>query len=154
MYSSIMNCFMMNFPSGVGLRNQQMPASLPVFLVHIVLLGRLKMYWWYLIFQITERNLDSVYLLRFAHDPITHLNTLRPRQNGRHFPDDIFKCIVLNENVWISIKISLKFVPEGHIENIPSLIQIMAWRRQGDKSWSEPIMVRLLTHMRHSASMS
>ena len=31
-------------------------------------------------------------------------------RNGRHFPDDIFKCISLNENVWISIKISLKFV--------------------------------------------
>ena len=26
------------------------------------------------------------------------INTLRPRQNGRHFPDDIFKCIFLNEN--------------------------------------------------------
>ena len=24
-------------------------------------------------------------------------NTLRPKQNGRHFPDDIFKCICLNE---------------------------------------------------------
>ena len=33
------------------------------------------------------------------------LNTLRPRQNGRHFADDIFKCIFLNENVWIPIKI-------------------------------------------------
>ena len=29
------------------------------------------------------------------------VNTLRPRQNGRHFADDIFKCIFLNENVWI-----------------------------------------------------
>ena len=38
-------------------------------------------------------------------------NTLKPRQNGRHFPDDIFKCIFLNENVWILIKISLNFVP-------------------------------------------
>ena len=28
------------------------------------------------------------------------LNTLKPRQNGRHFPDDIFKCIFFNENVW------------------------------------------------------
>ena len=35
------------------------------------------------------------------------LNTLRPRQNGRHFSDDIFKWIFLNENVWISITISL-----------------------------------------------
>ena len=34
-----------------------------------------------------------------------HLNTLRPREDGRHFPDDIFKCIFLNENVYISIKI-------------------------------------------------
>ena len=37
------------------------------------------------------------------------VNTLRPRQNGRHLPDDIFKCYFLNENVWISIKISLNF---------------------------------------------
>ena len=28
-----------------------------------------------------------------------HINTLRPRQNGPHFPDDNFKCIFLNENV-------------------------------------------------------
>ena len=56
-------------------------------------------------------------------------NTLRPRQNGRHFPDDIFKCIFLNENVWISIKMSPKFLPEGPIDNIPALVQIMAWRR-------------------------
>ena len=55
-------------------------------------------------------------------------NTLRLRQNGCHFPD-IFKCIFLNENVWISIKISLKFVPNGPINNIPALVQIMAWRR-------------------------
>ena len=52
-------------------------------------------------------------------------NTLRPRQNGRHFPDDIIKWIVLNENAWIPIKISLKFVPQGPIINIPALVQIM-----------------------------
>ena len=44
-------------------------------------------------------------------------NTLRPRQNGRHFADDLFKCIFLNENVWIPIEISLKFVPKGSIKN-------------------------------------
>ena len=37
--------------------------------------------------------------------------TLRPRLDGRHFPDDILKWIFLYENLWISIKISLKFVP-------------------------------------------
>ena len=52
--------------------------------------------------------------------------------NGRHFADDIFKCIFLNENVWIPIEISLKFVPKGPINNIPAMVQIMAWRRPGD----------------------
>ena len=75
------------------------------------------------------------------------LNTLRPRQNGRHFADDIFKCIFLNENVSIAIKISLKFVPNGPINNIPALVKIMAWRRSGDKPLSEPMMVSLPTHI-------
>ena len=30
-----------------------------------------------------------------------HINTLRPRHNGRDFADDILKCIFLNENVCI-----------------------------------------------------
>ena len=75
------------------------------------------------------------------------LNTLRPRQDGRRFPDDIFKSIFLNENVWISIRISLKFVAKGSINNIPPLVEIMAWRRSGDKPLSEPMMVSLLTHI-------
>ena len=75
------------------------------------------------------------------------LNTLRPRQNGRHFPDDIFKWIFLNENVWISLKISSKFVPKVWINNIPALVQIMAWRRPGHKPLSEPMMVQLLAHI-------
>ena len=75
------------------------------------------------------------------------INTLGPRQIGRHFPDDLFKWIFLNENVWISIKISLKFVLKGLINNIPALVQIMAWRRPGDKPLSEPMMICLLTHI-------
>ena len=74
-------------------------------------------------------------------------NTLRPRQNGRHFADEIFKRIFLNENVEISIKISLKFVPKGRINNIPTLVQVMAWRRPGDKPLTEPMVVRLLTNI-------
>ena len=60
------------------------------------------------------------------------VNTPRPRPNGRHFAD-IFKCIFLNESVWIPIKISKKFVPEGPINNIPSS--------------SEPMLVSLTTHI-------
>ena len=71
---------------------------------------------------------------------LRHINTLRPRQNGRHFTDDIFKCIFLNKNVWILIKISLKFVPKGRINNIPALVQIMACHLTGAKPLSEWMM--------------
>ena len=71
------------------------------------------------------------------------VNTLRPRQDGRHYPDDIFN----QENAGILLKISLKFVPKVRINNIPALVQIMAWRRSGDKPLSEPMLVSLLTHI-------
>ena len=41
------------------------------------------------------------------------VNSLRPRQNVHHFPDHIFKCFFVNENIWILIKISLKCVCKG-----------------------------------------
>ena len=75
------------------------------------------------------------------------VDTLRPRQNGRHFADDTFNRIFMNENVWILIKISMKFVPKGPINNIPALVQIMAWRRPGNKPLSEPMMVSLTMHI-------
>ena len=74
------------------------------------------------------------------------INSLRPRQNGHHFADDNFKRIFLNKNVWVSIEISLKFVPKGRINNILSLVQIMVWRRLG-KPLTEPMMGRLPTHI-------
>ena len=45
-----------------------------------------------------------------------------PGQNGGHFADDVFKCIVRNEEFCIAIKISLKFVPKGPIDNNPALV--------------------------------
>ena len=77
------------------------------------------------------------------------INTLRPRQNGRHF-----KQIFVNQNVKNSIDISLKFVLKGRIHNITSLVQIMAWCRPGDKPLSEPMMVRLLTHLYASLGLN
>ena len=77
------------------------------------------------------------------------INTLKQRQNC-HFAHDILKCIFLNENIWITLKISLKFVPKVIINNIPALtalVQITAWRRPGDKPLSETMMVSLLTHI-------
>ena len=74
------------------------------------------------------------------------------KQNGRNFADDILKCIFMSENVWIWIEISLKFVPKGPIDNIPALVQIMAWCRTGAKPLSEqtrdppPPQCPMITH--------
>ena len=65
--------------------------------------------------------------------------------------DAIFQTTFSNgfelKNVWILIKISLKFVPKGPINNIPALVQIMAWRQPGAKPLSESMMSSLLTHI-------
>ena len=80
---------------------------------------------------------------------LKHINSLRPRRSRRHFADAIFRRIFFKENVRVSIKISLKFVPKakGPINNNPALVQIMAWCRSGDKPLSKPMMVSLLTHI-------
>ena len=70
-------------------------------------------------------------------------NTLRPRHIDRHFPDDVSKCIFLNEKVWISIGISLKFVFHGPTYNMSTLFQILI----GEKPLSEPMMPSLLKHI-------
>ena len=75
------------------------------------------------------------------------INTLRPGQDGRHFADDIFTRIFINENCCIFIKFSLKYVRKDPNDNNPALVQIMAWRRSGDKLLSEPMMVSLPTHI-------
>ena len=60
-----------------------------------------------------------------------NVDTLRPGQDGRHFADDIFKCIFFNKDLSILIKISLKFVLNGPFNHIPPLVQMMSWRRPG-----------------------
>ena len=61
----------------------------------------------------------------------------------------------MNEKFCILIKISLRFVPKDPINNIPALVQIMAWRRSGDKPLTESVMTYFTdAYMCHSASMS
>ena len=57
------------------------------------------------------------------------------------FEYDIFKCIFLNENFWISNKDSLKFVVHDLIDSKPSLVQVMGCRRTSVKPLSEPMMI-------------
>ena len=72
---------------------------------------------WYVFLNPTDLDATGSGIL-----PRQWLNPLRSRQNGRHFADDIFKGIVLNENVLSPIKISLWFVPMGPINNFPALV--------------------------------
>ena len=60
---------------------------------------------------------------------------------------DIFQCIIFDEHFSIAIKRSLEFVLKGPSSTIPALVQIMVWRRPGDKSLSEQMMVHLPTHI-------
>ena len=97
----------------------------------------------------SEMRLASPYLLHTsppsgAKNGLTRsvdkqrFNSSPPGNMAAILADDIFKCIFLNENVRISIKISLK----RPINNIPVLVQIKAWRRPGDKQLSEPMLTR------------
>ena len=71
-------------------------------------------------------------------------------KKGRHFTDDIFKRIFLNENLIISIQYSMKFVPKGPIDNKLALVQVMAWCRIGDKPLPEPMLSQYTdANMRH-----
>ena len=75
------------------------------------------------------------------------VSTLNP---DHHLADDIFKCIFLNENIWILIWISVKFVPMDSIDNKSALVQMWShWLNQ------YILMTQISDlYMRHQASMS
>ena len=50
------------------------------------------------------------------------LDSSAPGQNCHLFADDIFRCIFVNEKFRILIKISLKFIAKGQIDNNPALV--------------------------------
>ena len=78
------------------------------------------------------------------------LNSSLHGQNDRHFADDIFKCIFMNENICTSIQFSLKSVPKHPTINKTALVQVMAWRRSGDKPLLEPIPIQFTdSYMQH-----
>ena len=56
-------------------------------------------------------------------------------------------CIFLNENDRIPIQISFNYAPRSPIDNKPALVQVMAWRRTGNKPLPEPMMTSSVTHI-------
>ena len=104
---------------------------------------------------ISSRGIDLI-CSEYSSFSTIRVKTLSCEQNGWHFADKIFKCIFLNQNVWIPLNISLKFVLKVRINNMPALVQIMAWRRPGGKPLSEAMIVylRISIYICHSASVS
>ena len=70
-------------------------------------------------------------------------NSQPPGPTGRRFADDIFKCIFMNENVCIWIDFHWR----------PALVQIMAYRRSGDKPLSEPMLIHPICKQELLASL-
>ena len=99
--------------------------------------------------QIISNHSIDLNIPNYSSPTTGRVDILRPSQNDRQifFPDDIFKCTFLKENVWIVIKISLQFVLNGPINKIPTLVQITPWRRPGDTQFSEPMVVSLRMHI-------
>ena len=117
----------------------------------------LSQYIWWTTFSVTYRWMRSVFcngcfwLIVASTGPILcHINSLRPRQNGRPFADDTFKRILLNENIRISTTNSLKFVPKGLINIIPALVLI--WLG-ADQATSHYLNQYWLDHWRIYASL-
>ena len=80
----------------------------------------------------------------------TDINSSTPEQNGRHFADDIFKCIFVNEKFRNSVKSLLNCILEGPIDNNPALDKTMAWHQKGDKPLFETMLNRFTdAYMRH-----
>ena len=79
-------------------------------------------FWWYLINQVWI-SIQSGKRARL----VAIVLSFRSEQQGQHFAGDIFKCIFLNENRHILMRVSLKFVPGGPIDNTSPLVQVIWW---------------------------
>ena len=101
----------------------------------------------YLILAGMKYNIQGItsWIATWGHQALTLLNTLRPRKwppfSRRHFKMDFLEWKCTNFDYYFA-------EVRGPINNIPKLVQLMAWRRPGDKALSEPMMARLPTHIR------
>ena len=88
--------------------------------------------------------MKALTLYHFIHNSLLIVDQwviiLRLRQNGFLFLEGIFKIIFFRENHYIVIKISLKFVSRGVIDNTATLVQIMVGTNQAIKPFLKPKM--------------
>ena len=69
--------------------------------------------------KIFDREIAAESCFIFAQKVLSYrsLNSPPPGQNCRHFAEDVFRCIFVNERFCILIKFSPKFAPKGPIDN-------------------------------------
>ena len=84
---------------------------------------------------------------RNVHMCLMTFNTLRPRQDGCHFQMTFSNAFPLMKMYEFQLKFHWILFPGVQLTIFQHLVQIMAWRRPGDKPLSEPMMVCLLTHI-------
>ena len=70
----------------------------------------------------------------------TALDSLRPRQNGCHFADDVFKFIILGDKISVWTNISLAFISKISSDDKPALAQVMPRRCASDEPLSESLV--------------
>ena len=84
---------------------------------------------------------------KHLHPLSTHLHRSK---TATILADGIFKYVFLNENDRIPMKMSLKCFTKCPVDNKPALIQVMAWRRTGDKPLHKPMMAQVTNaYIRH-----
>ena len=100
------------------------------------------------------RSLLFITFTKLTNEPMSWLTHIPLNKMAVILADDIFKCIFLNENDKIPIWISLKLVPRSPIDDEPALVQVIAWRRTGDKPLPEPMLTQFTdAYMRHSGEV-
>ena len=89
-----------------------------------------------------KKRLTSNLNSRYIQIGLMWIKTLKPKQNCCHFTEFIFNCIS-----WMKIyELCFRF-HWNFDNNIPALVQIMAWHRPGNKPLSQPMTVSLLMHV-------
>ena len=94
-----------------------------------------------------QKSMDKISTCKAAIESLTHWDRDKTAAISQMTFSNVFS---IDENVWILLLISFKFVSKfqiNRINNIPALVEIMAWRRPGNKPLSQPTMVKLLTHI-------
>ena len=100
-------------------------------------------------------NITSKALLSTASWEYSSINSSPPGQYGHHYANDIFRCIFLNEKFRILVRISLKFVSKGPIDNKWALVRVMAWHWIGNKPLPQLMLIQFTNaYMRHKGEIN